>query len=174
MEFTFDTYYDQKATTAMAKALRKTLRKKRSRITHIIGWVVLILMLPVSLLPGEDGLVIDFRKIITWLALLAILAVLLFEDRINGWTVRKRMLLGQQRTVTVFGEDGYFSSTEIGKTEWTYGNIDLVVEMPAHFVFVFGQNHAQVYDKAKLTGGSAEEFRKFIEAKTNRPVQYIK
>lgn len=39
MEFTFDTVYDQRAVTAMAHGLRKTIRKKHSRRSHIFaGW----------------------------------------------------------------------------------------------------------------------------------------
>lgn len=40
MEFTFETIYDQKAMKAMANALRKTVRKKRSRRSHIWGLIV--------------------------------------------------------------------------------------------------------------------------------------
>ena len=43
MEYTFETVYDQKAVSAMVRALRKTLRKKRSRRTHVWGWIVVIL-----------------------------------------------------------------------------------------------------------------------------------
>jgi len=40
MEFRFETVYNQKAFTSMAKALRKTIRKKRSKRSHIFGWMV--------------------------------------------------------------------------------------------------------------------------------------
>ena len=43
MEFTFETSYNQKALTTMARALRKTVRKKRSRRSHILGWIVMIM-----------------------------------------------------------------------------------------------------------------------------------
>lgn len=36
-EFTFETTYNQKAMTTMARALRKTVRKKHSRRSHIFG-----------------------------------------------------------------------------------------------------------------------------------------
>ena len=36
MEFIFETNYDQKGISAMAEALRKTVRKKRSKRTHIL------------------------------------------------------------------------------------------------------------------------------------------
>lgn len=43
MEFTTTTDYDMKTLTAMARALRKTVRKKRSRRAHIFGWIVVLL-----------------------------------------------------------------------------------------------------------------------------------
>ena len=43
MEFTTTTDYDMKTLTAIARALRKTVRKKRSRRAHIFGWIVVLL-----------------------------------------------------------------------------------------------------------------------------------
>lgn len=43
MEFTTATDYDMKTLTAMAKALRKTVRKRKSRRAHIFGWIVVLL-----------------------------------------------------------------------------------------------------------------------------------
>lgn len=42
MEFVFETNYDQKGITLMAKALRKTIRKKRSNRLHILGIIIII------------------------------------------------------------------------------------------------------------------------------------
>ena len=42
MEFKFETAYNQEAITIMAKALRKTVRRKRSRRSHIFGVIVVI------------------------------------------------------------------------------------------------------------------------------------
>ena len=43
-----------------------------------------------------------------------------------------------------------------------------------HFVFLLSANHGQLYDKAHLSGGSAEQFRDFISGKTGKSVIYIK
>ena len=43
MEFQFETRYDQKGLNALARALRKTIRKKRSRRSHIFGWCIVAL-----------------------------------------------------------------------------------------------------------------------------------
>ena len=43
MEFQLETRYDQKGLNALARALRKTIRKKRSRRSHIFGWCIVAL-----------------------------------------------------------------------------------------------------------------------------------
>lgn len=45
MEFTCHTTYDQKALTVMARAVRKTVRAKKSRLIHLYAWIVIGLLL---------------------------------------------------------------------------------------------------------------------------------
>ena len=171
MEFTFETLYNQKAVTTMAKALRKTLRKKRSRRSHIFGWIVLVIAVLLTLTLGDKELVINFQTIITWIAALAILIALLFEDKLNGYVALKRMLAGMDKATTVFNDESYTTTTSIGKTEFPYDrNIDLLAEAKDYFVFVFDKSHAQIYDKHALSGGTVEEFRRFISEKTGKEV----
>ena len=42
-----------------------------------------------------------------------------------------------------------------------------------YFVFVIGKNRTQAYDKRKLSGGTAAEFRSFLEEKTGRKVTAV-
>ena len=167
MEFTFETHYNTKSLAVMARALRKTVRKKHSRRSHIIGWLVIALSL---LLLLSQGFVLNFRSIVTLLAILAIFFALLFEDRLNGFLAKKRMLSGTEKAVSVFTESGFTSEGEIGKTEWNYGKITVIAETADFFVFIFSANHAQLYDKRHLTGGTADAFRSFIEAATGKQV----
>ncbi|MBO5365599.1 MAG: hypothetical protein J6A39_03130, partial [Peptococcaceae bacterium] len=67
MEFKFETAYNQEAITVMAKALRKTVRKKRSHRSHIFGVLVIILALLLTLPLGGKAFVLDFKTIITCL-----------------------------------------------------------------------------------------------------------
>ena len=154
----------------MAKALRKTIRKKHSRRSHIFGWLVTALAL---LLLISSGLAVNSRTIITSAAILAILSALLFEDRINGYLAQKRLLPGTERAVTVFSESGFISTTEIGKSEWNYDKIEVIADTDGFFVFIFSASHAQLYDKRHLQGGTADDFRRFIEAATGKQVQTI-
>lgn len=174
MEFTFKTTYHQKAMTAMAKALRKTVRKKHSRRSHIFGWIVTILALLLVLPFGGREVEFEFQTLITWLAILVIVIALLFEDYLNGFFARKRMLPGARVAVSHFCEEGYLSEVEIGKTEWKYENIEVLAETKDYFVFLFGKNHAQVYEKKSIQGGDVKEFRRFIEEKTGKEIVYVK
>lgn len=143
MEFIFETTHNQKAVTAMAKTLRKTIRKKRSRRSHIFGWIVVALVLLLTLPFGGKELSIDIKTVITWIAGLVILAVLLFEDSINGYIAR-RILASTNQGTTVFQDDNFTTTTEIGKTEFLYAKIYLLAETDGYFVFVYDKSHAQV------------------------------
>ena len=60
----FQTNYDIAALTAMSKALRKTARRKRSRRSHVFGWIVIILVVLLSL-AQSDTYIVDFKRIVT-------------------------------------------------------------------------------------------------------------
>lgn len=173
MEFTFDTVYDQKAVTAMAYGLRKTIRKKKNRRSRVFGCFVVALALLLTLPLDGEALVLKGRTIITWAAGLLVFVTLLFEDKINAWIARKRMLTGTDRAVTTFTQEGYCSETGMGRTEWRYENIQQIAEDENYFIFVFDKNYAQVYAKRGMTGGTAEEFRTFISRKIGKEVVMI-
>ena len=173
MEFKFETAYDQEAVTAMAKALRKTMRGKRSRRSHVFGVIVVIFAILLTLPLGEKEFVLDFRTIITWLVSAVLIFTLLFEDKINGYIARKRMLPGLDKSVVTFYPEVYCSETAVGKSEFKYDSIMMLAETSTHFVFVFSQSHAQIYDKKSIMGGSIEEFREFIQNVTGKEMQTV-
>ena len=173
MEFKFETAYNQEAITVMAKALRKTVRKKRSHRSHIFGVLVIILALLLTLPLGGKAFVLDFKTIITWLVAAILCFTLIFEDKINGYVARKRMLPGLEKAIVTFNEEGYRSETELGSSEFKYGSIMLLAETADYFVFVFSQSHAQVYDKKSIVGGTIEEFRAFIQNATGKEIQNV-
>lgn len=173
MEFYFETTYDQKALTAMAKGLRKTIRKKKSQRSHIFAWIVVALSI-LLMLSREEGLVLNAKNLVTGAAIVAIVAATIWEDVLNGFIAGKRMLRGTVQNTAVFGEDGYETTTQVGKSNWVYSTVQAVAETKDYFVLAFSANHAQVYDKSSLNGGTIEEFRTFISEKTEKVVQYIK
>ena len=173
MEFKIETNYNQKAVTALAKGLRKTIRKKRSKRSHIFGFIVIVLAILLSLIPGENGFEITFKTIVTWLATLVMIVVLIWEDALNGWIAKKRMLPGTEKVTTTFREEGFYSESEFGSSDWKYEKIQRIAELKGYFVFIFSANHAQVYKKRHLTGGTVDEFRAFLEKVTGKTVERI-
>ena len=169
MKFTFETAYNAKTMAVMARALRKTVRRKHSRRSHIFGWIVTVL----ALLLMVKNFALDFRTVVTLLAVLAILIALLFEDQINGYVAKKRLLPGTDRATAEFTAAGYSSATAVGKSEWSYDKIVMIAETADFFVFIFSASHAQLYDKRSLQGGTVDEFRRFIEATTGKQTQPI-
>lgn len=86
----------------------------------------------------------------------------------------KRMLKGTEKSKATFRDDGHYSETEMGNTEWQYEKIGMLAETKDYFVFVFSPSHAQVYDKSNLTGGTVEEFSSFIKEKTQKEIVFIR
>lgn len=174
MEFHFETRYDQKGLTAMARALRKTIHKKWNRIGLILGWCVVVLaalLVAAERLLGEPWTLRDTKNSFVGVFLIAIM---LTKNQINAFFAKKRMLPGTSSVKSVFREEGYTSITEAASTEFHYESVRQVCETADYFVFLFGQRHGQIYDKATLSGGTAEEFRTFITEKTGKPIAYIK
>ena len=114
------------------------------------------------------------RTLALLLAIIAIVTVTIFEDVLNGYIAGKRMLRGTIQNTAVFGEEGYHTSTEVGKSDWIYSTVQAVAETKDYFVLAFSMNHAQVYDKSSISGGTVEAFREFISQKTGKRVQAIK
>lgn len=177
MKFTFETEYNQKALSVMAKCIRKTARAKYSKRSHIFGWIVIALAVLLSFTSGDEDFTITFKTIITWIVAAVMLIVLLFEDQLNGYFARKRMLKGTEKATATFDTDSpdmYVSETEVGKSEFSYGKIAMIAETERYFVFAFSTSHAQVYDKNSLSGGTVNEFREFITQKTEKMVVKVK
>ena len=164
-EFTCETDYDGRTLSAMAKALRKTIRKKQSRRAHIFGWTVAVLGILVNVAGGVNP--------VTLTALVILIPVLLFEDRLNGYLTKRRLLPGNEHCSSHFYPDHFLAVTGIGKTEFRYDRIQCVTEDENYFVFVIGKNRTQAYDKRKLSGGTAAEFRSVLEEKTGRKVTAV-
>jgi len=173
MQYRFETTYNQKTLTTMARCIRKTVRRPRNQKSHILGWIVIAMALPLVFL--SDGS--TAQRVVISTALLVMLAVLLFEDQINGLFARKRLLKGTETAKSVFdteNTDTFVSQTVVGKSEFSYQRIAVIAETDEYFVFIFSENHAQSYLKSSLSGGTPDEFRQFISEKTNKPILSVK
>ncbi len=174
MEFTFETVYDRYACTAMARALRKTVRRKRNLRTRSFGVLIMILAILLSLPSEGEVFTLTGNRIVNAAAVLAIAAVLLFEDQLNGFFAGMRMLAGMRDNHAVFTEDGYMTENSIGKTEWRYDTPTVLAEDARYFILLFEKNHAQVYDKRRMTGGTEADFRTFLCEKTGKEIIAVK
>ena len=161
--FRIVTDYDLKTMTVMSRVLRKTVRKKRNRRAHVLGWLAAVFGILYVLL----------RQRITFGTVLILAGVLLFEDRINGIPAVRHMAPGTERAAAVFTPEGYSSETELGVTRFYYDRIAALAETPEYFVFLFDENHAQAYDKSRIVGGTADEFRRFIETAAHGRVEPV-
>lgn len=171
MGIQFETDYNMETLTAMAKSLRKTVRRKRSRRVHIFAAVVLVLGILTILATVAGGEPLGASGVVT---LLVVILVSLFEDRLNAWFARKRLLPGTEHAVATFEEDGYVSATGVTESRFSYAQIVAVAETARYFVFALSSHHTQAYDKRTIRGGSVEDFRAFIAEKTGKLVENIK
>ncbi len=171
MKFTFTTKYDKKAMEALAKGLRKTTRGKREKRSRIFGIIIGALGL---WLLWKNNFALTLNNVITGLCVLVLLTPNLWEDKLNGYIGRKRLMNGLSSSVTTFDEEDYRSVTEIGESIFLYDKVTALAEMEEYFVFLFDKNHGQVYDKSSLSGGTGEQFREFIQHKTGKTIMNIK
>ena len=171
MGIQFETDYNMETLTAMAKGLRKTVRKKRSHRVHIFAAVVLVLGILTILATVAGGEPLGASGVVT---LLVVILVSLFEDRLNAWFARKRLLPGTEHAVATFEEDGYVSATGVTESRFSYAQIVAVAGTARYFVFALSSHHTQAYDKTTSPGGSVEDFRAFIAEKTGKLVENIK
>ena len=136
----------------------------------------MILAVILSVASDAESFAIDFKKVITWTAALAIVVSFIFEDWLNGYFAKKRMLKGTEKSTSTFDTEiatAFISETAIGKSEFSYDKVAQIAETERYFVFIFSENHAQVYDKVSISGGTVDEFREFISKVTNKTVVFV-
>lgn len=183
MEFTFVTDHDRKSFTALARVLRKTTRRASSITSSVIGGVFIAMMLPAILVMlmsmSADGKTVTVDALLKGLPCMVIfLSVVVvpvfFDDLLTGFLARKQMQPGTERSTAVFSLDGYTITTSVAKTEFQYDNILYISETTDYFVFVMGRNHGVIFSKSSISGGTPEDFRRFIEERTNKKLLKIK
>lgn len=171
MTISFWTEYDQKTMTAVARALRKTVRGARSRRSHRVGWPLAVVGLGLAAWRATGGQWL--RCGITMLAEAALIAALLGEDAINGYFACRRLLPGAERATATFNETEFTSDTEVGRTVFRYDKIEALAESADYFLLIYDASHAQAYDKTSISGGTAEDFRALIEGATGKKIVQV-
>ena len=165
MDVRVETTYNQETLTAMARALRKSIRKRRNRITKVFALFVIIL----GFFAGIGFYWLGVTASVDWLSLFAailVLVVLLYEDKLNGKIAGRRLVPGTQEAIATFSPLFYQFQTQAAVSQWNYGEILILCESSHYFILILSKYHAQALDKRRITGGTAEELAKFLTQKT--------
>ena len=167
MELTFEMKYDQKAMTAMAKALRKGLQEEQNKRSMIIGWAFVAATVFILLLSDKFG----WMQILAAVLIAAFAAYLIWQDSINGYLAMKKLPENLRTGKWLFREDGYYSDTQAGESDYSYENIFMMVESQGYMILVFHEGTAHIVDISTIQGGTAEDFRRLLRKKTSLTIQ---
>ena len=173
---TFEIHSDitNRSMAIAARAMRKVLRRKRSILWAVFGWsaffINALLLIPFN---GET-FTLDASTMISLLVEVMLLSVLLFQDRFNGMIARKNTLAGTKDYHIAFGEDSYTVVTAATTSTFRYELIDALAESQEYIILLMKKRYAQPLDKRTLTGGTVEEFKRFLEEKTGKTFRRVK
>ncbi len=111
---------------------------------------------------------------ISLLAEVMLLSVLLFQDRLNGMIACKNTLAGTKDYHVAFGEESYTVITEVITSTFRYELIDAMAESQDYMILLMKKTVRAALDKRTLTGGTVEEFKRFLEEKTGKTFRRVK
>ena len=174
MTFEIRSDITNRSMTIASRAMRKVLRRKRSILWAIFGWTVFFIN-ALLLIPFDgEPFTLDASTVISLLVEVMLLSVLLFQDRFNGIIARKNALAGTKEYHVAFGEDSYTVVTEVTTSTFRYELIDAMAESQDYIILLMKKRYAQPLDKRTLTGGTVEEFKRFLEEKTGKTFRRVK
>ena len=160
--------------TIASRAMRKVLQRKSSILWAIFGWSVFFIN-ALLLIPFDgETFTLDASTVISLLVEVMLLSVLLFQDRFNGMIARKNALAGTKEYHVAFGEDSYTVVTAVTTSTFHYELIDALAESQDYIILLMKKRYAQPLDKRTLTGGTVEEFKRFLEEKTGKTFRRVK
>ena len=173
---TFEIHSDitNRSMTIASRAMRKVLRRKRSILWVIFGWSVFFIN-ALLLIPFDgEPFALDASAVISLLVEVMLLSVLLFQDRFNGMIAHKNALAGTKEYHVAFGEESYTVVTAATTSTFRYELIDAMAESQDYIIFLMKKRYAQPLDKRTLTGGTVEEFKRFLEENTEKTFRHVK
>ena len=173
---TFEIYSDitNRSMTIASRAMRKVLQRKSSILWAIFGWSVFFIN-ALLLIPFDgEPFTLDASTVISLLVEVMLLSVLLFQDRFNGMIACKNTLAGTKEYHVAFGEDSYTVVTAATTSTFHYELIDALAESQDYIILLMKTRYAQPLDKRTLTGGTVEEFKRFLEEKTGKTFRRVK
>ena len=169
MEFTFDLNYDLKAMTAMARAIRVGLQEEQNKKSKIIGWGFVSLTVLILLFSSTFG----WMQIAATIIIALFAAYLIWQDQVNAYFAMKRLPEKMRTGRWLFRDDGYFSDTEAGESDYSYKNIFMMVESQGYMILVFHEGRAHIIDLSTIQGGTAQDFRRLLRRETSLTIQEV-
>lgn len=169
MIFTCHTTFDKKTLTIMARAVRKTMRAKRSRRIRLYAWSIIGLLLVATWLSWGN----IWQTAANCVVIVALLLINWKEDAINGYFAKHKIMSGTESCEIKFYPTCFYMKNSVSFSKWKYDKILAMVDTGDYFVLVMGKNHAVAIEKANLKGGSILEFSRFIEEKSGQIIQNI-
>ena len=174
MPFEIHSDITNRSMAVASRAMRKVLRRKRSILWAIFDWSVFFIN-ALLLIPFDgEPFTLDAGTVISLLVEVMLLSVLLFQDRLNGMIACKNTLAGTKEYHVVFGEESYTVVTEVTISTFRYELIDALAESQEYIILLMKKRYAQPLDKRTLTGGTVEEFKRFLEEKTGKTFRRVK
>ena len=170
MKFTFNTEYGYGTFLALAKALRKTVKKKASIGRYILAVALVVL----AVLRFGNAETLDLATLIIIIAVLLMTLVLLFQDQIDAFYSKKSLPHGGKTVTYSFYDEEYVSTIGEETSVHKYSDIGFIAETPNNFVLIFEEIPAQVLYKKELSAEDTEDFRKFITEKTDAEYKSVK
>ena len=170
MKFQFETNYDMRTLTAMAKGLRKTVRVKESKRNRVMCIAMAAIMLVLILVNGSAALEVNFWNVLNWIIIAVLILSVLFEDMVNAYLSQRRKIVGREKTAVVFSPDKYQLITAKRSSTWYYTRIAALAEDRDFFVIVLNESNAQVFKKNTLKDAGMDEFRTFIKQATGKEI----
>ena len=169
MEFTFDLNYDLKAMTAMARAIRVGLQEEQNKKSKIIGWGFVSLTVLILLFSSTFG----WMQIAACILIALFAAYLIWQDQVNAYFAMKKLPAKMRTGRWLFRDDGYFSDTEAGESDYSYKNIFMMVESQGYMILVFHEGRAHIIDLSTIQGGTAQDFRRLLRRETSLTIQEV-
>ena len=169
MEFTFDLNYDLKAMTAMARAIRVGLQEEQNKKSKIIGWGFVALTILILLFSSTFG----WMQIAATIIIALFAAYLIWQDQVNAYFAMKKLPEKMRTGRWLFRDDGYFSDTEAGESDYSYKNIFMMVESQGYMILVFHEGRAHIIDLSTIQGGTAQDFRRLLRRETSLTIQEV-
>ena len=167
MELTFEMNYNLQAMTTMAKAMRKGLQEEQDKKSKWIGWIFVVLTVLIVLFSGKMG----WMQIAALVLITVFSAYLIWQDSVNGFLAMKKLPEKMRTGKWLFREDGYFSDTEAGESDYSYENIFMMVESQGYMILVFHEGTAHIIDLSTIQGGTVDDFRRLLRKKTSLTIQ---